>query len=105
MYLFNLRHLLNLRHSLTQIFYLTAMRSMGTYPSTLFYIIRLGLSDEKDVTVRGLEVVYTLSLHFLCEGNTDDKATTRDISKDEELIRTVSDWCSGYPQSISLAMR
>ena len=27
----------------------------------MFYIIGLGLSDEKDVTVRGLEVVHTYS--------------------------------------------
>ena len=32
----------------------------------MFYIIGLGLSDEKDVTVRGLEVAYILSMGVFC---------------------------------------
>ena len=39
----------------------------GSVPTliAMFYIIGLGLSDEKDVTVRGLEVGHSLSLYFL----------------------------------------
>ena len=40
----------------------------------MFYIIGLGLSDEKDITIRGLEVrshllQWVLSLSVLCIGN------------------------------------
>lgn len=30
----------------------------------MFYLIGLGLCDEKDITVRGLEVLYFLSSRF-----------------------------------------
>lgn len=36
----------------------------GYLPPIMFYIIGLGLSDEKDITVRGLEVIDTTDGHY-----------------------------------------
>ena len=51
----------------------------------------------------GPEEVVSQGRDCECEGNTDDEATTKKIPKEIRVdMRTMSNWYSGYPQSISL---